>query len=78
MRKSEDGHLNRVVHKRGQVEISLSRESQGTCAHVSHGVCNWPGSRSNSRWVLMVGVCLESTGPSVYPALSVGMAERMS
>lgn len=38
MRKSEDGHLNRVVHKRGQAEISLSRESQGTCAHVSH-VC---------------------------------------
>ena len=38
--------------------------------HSRSCVCSWPGSRSNTGWVLMVGVCLERTGPSVYPALS--------
>lgn len=38
MRKSEDGHMNRVVHKHGQAEMSVPQESQGTQAHVSH-VC---------------------------------------
>ena len=70
MRESEDGHTSRVVHKQDRLRfLCLISGNMCTCQSC---VCSWPGSRSNTRWVLMVGVCLESTGPSVYPALSFG------
>lgn len=36
--KSEDGDGNRLVHRNGQSQISVPRESQGTCAYTSQ-VC---------------------------------------